>query len=355
MPTISVDTFFACSLMVLLVLSAMTYASKLLYPHINNAVDTNIAERYESVSKYLLLNDGTPSNWGQNYQVVPENFGLAKTGSDNPYELDIDKVSRLNNENLYAVSYPQIFTASEMSDVSFRIEVEPIFEVALNLTATFEGANETSYEFEILTEKQGVPVQVELKFYVVAENYLETSHACISSGRTCVNATISNDVNGPALLVVFARSVSNAKIVSFSAYPFAHNSTEPKPKDTFLKLSPLNYKLNVSLIYPETNLSDAYALSFNYSSILTQTENSSQSATYNIPHFLDQSPTLIVVTGWNSTSFFTEWTAYPQIPLQTGTNFASSATLSNVLAYTHLVTIDSALYKCTIWLGGPRE
>lgn len=355
MPTISVDTFFACSLMVLLVLSAMACASKLLYPHINNAVDTNIAERYESVSKYLLLNDGTPSNWGQNYQVIPENFGLAKTGSDNPYELDIDKVSRLNNENLYAVTYPKIFTTLGMSDVSFRIEVEPIFEVALNLTATSEGTNETSYEFEILTEKQGVPVQAELKFYVVAENYLETSHACVSDGRTCVNATISNGVNGPALLIVFARSVSNAKIASFSAYPFAHNSTEPKPKGTSLTPSPLNYTLNVSLIYPETNLSDAYALSFNYSSILTQTANSSQSATYNIPHFLDPSPTLVVVTGWNSTSFFTEWTAYPQIPLQTGTNFASSATLSNVLAYMYLVTIDSALYKCTIWLGGPRE
>ena len=354
MPTISVDTFFACSLMVLLVLSAMACASRLLYPHINNAVDTNIAERYESVSKYLLLNDGTPSNWGQNYQVVPENFGLAKADSDDPYELDIDKVSRLNNENLYAVSYPQIFTAFGMSDVSFRIEVEPIFEVALNLTAASEGTNETSYKFEILTEKQGVPVQAELKFYVVAENYLETSPACISSGRTYVNATISSDVNGPALLVVFARSISNAKIVSYSAYPFAHNSTEPKPKGTFSKLSPLNYKLNASLIYPETNLSDAYALSFNYSSILTQTENNSQSATYNIPHFLDPSPTLIVVTGWNSTSFFTEWTAYPQTPLQTGTNFASSATLSNVLTYTYLVEIDSALYKCTIWLGGPR-
>jgi hypothetical protein len=354
MPAISIDTFFACSLMVLLVLSAMASASKLLYPHIN-AIDTNTAERYETVSKYLLLNEGTPSNWGQNCQAFPENFGLAKTDSDNPYELDIDKVSRLKTENLYAVSYPQISTALGMSDVSFRIEVEPIFEVALNLTATYEGTNETSYEFEILTEKQGVPVQAELKFYVVAENYLKTSHACVSSGRTCVNTTISNDVDGPALLVVFARSVSNAKIVSFIAYPFAHNSTEPKRKGTFLKLSPLNYKLNASLIYPETNLSDAYALSFDYSSTLTQTENSSQSATYNIPHFLDPSPTLIVVTGWNSTSFFTEWTAYPQIPLQTGMDFASSATLSNVFAYRYLVTIDSALYKCTIWLGGPRE
>jgi len=354
MPAISIDTFFACSLMVLLVLSAMAGASKLLYPHIN-AVDTNIAQRYESVSKYLLLNDGTPSNWGQNYQVIPENFGLAKTGSDNQYELDIDKVSRLSNENLYAVSYAQLFTTLGMSDVSFRIEVEPIFEVALNLTATFEGANETSYEFEILTEKQGVPVQAELKLYVLAENYLETSLACVSSGRTYVNKTISNDVNGPALLVVLARSVSNAKIVSFSDYPFAHNSTEPKPKGTFLRLSPLNHKLNASLIYPETDLSDAYALSFNYSSTLSQTANNSQSATYDIPRFLDPSPTLIVVTGWNSTSFFTEWTAYPQIPLQTGMDFASSATLSNVFAYTYLVTIDSALYKCTIWLGGPRE
>lgn len=355
MPTISVDTFFACSLMVLLVLSAMAAASKLLYPHISNAVDATVAGRYESVSKYLLLNDGTPSNWGQNYQVAPESFGLAKAGSDNPYGLDIDKVSRLNEENLYALSYAQIFTAFEMSDVSFRIEIEPIFEVALNLTAVFEGSNETSYEFEILTEKQGVPVQAELRFYVVAEDYLETSHAGVSDGRTYVNTSISNDVNGPALLVVFARSISNAKIVSFSAYPFAHNSTEPKSKGTFSRLSPLNYKLNVSLIYTEINLSDAYALSFNYSVTLAQTANSSQSATYNIPHFLDPSPTIVVITGWNSTSFFTEWTAYPQIPLQTGTNFASSATLSNVFAYTYLVTIDSTLYKCTVWLGGPRE
>ena len=55
MPAISVDTFFACSLMVLLVLSAMAGASKLLYPQINSAVDENIAERYREISKYLLL------------------------------------------------------------------------------------------------------------------------------------------------------------------------------------------------------------------------------------------------------------------------------------------------------------
>jgi len=53
--------------------------------------------------------------------------------------------------------------------------------------------------------------------------------------------------------------------------------------------------------------------------------------------------------------FFEEWSAYPQVPLQTGADFAGSPTLSNVFSFTYLVTINSALYECTVWLGGPRE
>lgn len=355
MPAISVDTFFACSLMVLLVLSAMAGFSKLLYPHINNTADENVADRYKEISKYLLLNDGTPSNWGQNRQVIPETFGLASVGSDNPYELDIDKVSRLSDESLYAVSYAQLFTALGMPDVSFRIEIKPVFEITINLTATSKEINKTVYQFEILTEKHGIPVQAQLKCYVVAENHLEVTHAYASNGKTSLNVTLSNDVNGPALLVVFARSVYNARIMSFDAYTFAHGSDEPEPKGTFLRLSPLTYTLDASFIYPEINLSDAYVLTFNYSSTLTKTSSDNQSTTYRIRHFLDSSPLLIVVTGWNSSSFFTEWTAYPQIPLQTGTNFVDSTTLSNVFVYTYLVTINSATYKCTVWLGGSRE
>jgi len=355
MPAISVDTFFACSLMVMLVLSAMAGASKLLYPHINGATEENIEERYREISKYLLLNDGTPSNWGQSGQTIPETFGLAKAGLDNPYELDIDKVSRLNSENIYTLSYAQIFTALKMSDVSLGMEIKPIFDVAINLTATFEGENETVYQFEISTENHGVAVQAELKCYVIAENHFEANSAYVSEGKACLNVTIPKDIVGPALLAVFARSNCNTKITSFNACTFAHNSAEPKPKGTFLRLSPVNYTLTTSLIYPEMFLSDAYALAFNYNSTLTQTSNSSESATYSIPHFLDPSPMLIVVTGWNSTDFFAEWTAYPQIPLQMGADFASSATLSKVFAYTYLITIDSAIYECTIWLGGPRE
>jgi len=102
-------------------------------------------------------------------------------------------------------------------------------------------------------------------------------------------------------------------------------------------------------------LSKTYALTVNYYSNLTQTASDNHSVTYSLPHFLDPSPTLIVVTGWNSTIFFTEWTTYPQIPLQTGANFADSITLSNVFTNTYTVTINSALYECTVWLGGPKE
>jgi len=354
MPAISVDTFFACSLMVLLVLSAMAATSKLLYPYINNVIDSSLAERYREVSKYLLLNGGTPSNWGQNCRANPATFGLADADSDNPYALDIDKVSRLNSENLYAMSYAQIFTALKMSDVSFRIEIKPIFDVTINLTATFQLANETSYQFEILTQKNGIPIQVELKCYAIAEDFLETSYAYASNGESNFNITIPNDVGGPVLLVAFAKATYDPRIVSFGVYAFGHDSTSPKPKNTFLRLSPLNHSLTTSFVYSGINLSKVYALTVDYYSILEQTASSNQSATYNIPHFLDSSPTLLVATGWNSTVFFTEWTTYPQIPLQIGANFGTS-TLSNVFAYTYVSSINSALYECTVWLGGPKE
>jgi hypothetical protein len=341
--------------MVILVLSAMAGTSKLLYPHINNEANDDIAERYGEISEYLLLNDGMPSNWGQSCQTVPELFGLAKAASMDSYDLDIDKVSRLNSENLYAISYAQISTALSMPDVSFRMEIKPIFEVAISLAATLKAANQTTYQFEILTEKRGVPIQAELKCYVIAENYLEADYSYVSNGRAYVNTTLSDEVKGPGLFVAFAKAVCNAKIASFGTYIFAHNSEQPKPNRTFLMLSPVNYSLTTSLIYPGTNLSKTYALTVNYYSDLKQTSSDNQSVIYSLPHFLDASPTLIVVTGWNSTAFFTEWTAYPQIPVQTGANFADSISLSNVFADTYTVTINSALYECTVWLGGPRE
>jgi hypothetical protein len=354
MPTISVDTFFACALMVLLVLSAMATTSKILYPTINNDIDVAAAERYQEISKYLLLFTGSPSNWGQNGATFPETFGLAEANSQNSYKLDMDKVSRLNSESTYALSYANIFTALKMLDVSFRIEIKPLFDVAINLTATFAGANETIYQFEILTRKHGIPIEANLKHYVIAENYLEANPAYAINGETNVNVTISNSVRGPALFAVFAEAAFNEKIVSYGTCAFAHGLDEAKPRNTFLRLSPLNHTLNASFAYSGMNMSNVYAMTYNYNATLEQISGNNQSVTYNIPHFLESSPIILVATGWNSTTFFEEWTAYPQIPAQTGANFEDPTTLSNVFANTYLIEINSAFYECTIWLGGPR-
>jgi len=355
MPAISIDTFFACSLMVILALSAMAGTSKMLYPYINNASNQNIPERFREISRYILLTTGTPSSWGQNPEAMLETFGLAKAEAESPYELDIDKVSRLNSENLYALSYAQIFTALKMSDVSFQIEIKPIFEVSINLTAAFNETSETIYQFEILTEDQGVAVETNLKGYVIAENYVESTSVYASNGRTILNVTLPNAVEGPALLVVFAKATCNSRMASFDVYTFAHNSAQPNSKGTFLRLSPLNYVLNASFVYPETVLSNAYALTFDYNSTLTQITSSNQSAAFQIPQFRESNPTVLIVTGQNVTTFFTEWVAYPQIPLQAGANFSNSLVISNVFVYTYTVTIDSGLYKCTFWLGSPKE
>jgi hypothetical protein len=355
MPAISVDTFFACFLMVLLVLSAMAATSKILQPFVFNGRSENTSERWNALSKYILQNIGTPEDWGESRTAPPSTFGLARADGGMPYEVDIDKVCRLNSENVYAVTYAQAFTALGVPDASFRIEVKPVFEVNVSLAATFPSYNDTVYQFEVLTTRHGVTVETELACYTVAQSYLELHYVDASDGRVYVNITLPNTVTGPALLAVIAKSLPDPGIASFNVCPFAHNSSAPNPKGTFLRLSPLNYSLDASFIQRDVNLSDAYALTFNYHSTLVEATSNNESATFDIPHFLDSCPTVIVVTGHNSTALFAEWTTYPQIPLQAGADFSTATSLSNVFSYTYIVSINSAAYECTVWLGGPRE
>jgi hypothetical protein len=111
----------------------------------------------------------------------------------------------------------------------------------------------------------------------------------------------------------------------------------------------------VAFRYPELNLSSAYAVAFNYNSTLTQIAINNESATYSITRFQEASPTIIVVTGRNATTFFTEWVAYPQLPVQMGADLVGSTTLSSTFAYTYIVSVNSLIYQCTIWVGGPRQ
>jgi hypothetical protein len=354
MPAASIDTFFACALMVLLTLSAMTSTTNLLSPSLNSTIDLNAAERYREISKHILLSMGKPSDWGQDGQTIPTALGLAKTDSTDPYDLDIDKVSRLNSRNMFSISYAQLFSALGMPDVSFRIEIKPVFEVAVNLTATYVELNQTVYQFEITTKNHGKPIAAYLRCYTIANDYDGTPISYSTVGKENLNITLSNTVVGSAMLVVLAKSTYCDKFASFNTCVFAHNSVEPSPDGTYLTLSPLNRTLTASFAHPGIKLEKVYAFTLYRSSVLDQVTSNNQSAVYSIPRFLDASPLLIVATGNDSAGFFAEKATYPQIPALAGADLANS-TLSNVFAYTYLITIDTVLYECTIWLGGPRN
>ena len=161
-------------------------------------------------------------------------------------------------------------------------------------------------------------------------------------------------MSGTAILVTFAKAQSNNQIVAFNAHTFAHNAQTPLPNRTFAQLSPLNHILNLTFTYPHEEAHKALVLTFNYNFSLTEKDTSEQTVEYEIPRLLDTSPMMLIVTGFNGSSSFAEWTSYPQLPLTFGTSFEDDARTSTV-SFSHIVTINSALYEVvTRWRLAPH-
>jgi hypothetical protein len=87
----------------------------------------------------------------------------------------------------------------------------------------------------------------------------------------------------------------------------------------------------------------AYVLSYAYTQPLSIVGNQQCS----IPRLVDTSPLILVASGHEGSVYFAEWTAYPQVPLQSGSNFGGSE--KNVFSY--LVTVGGVLYRLDLTLG----
>jgi len=353
MPASSIDTILASSIMIILASSAMAITAMTLSPRFNELSHKNDVERYQQLTKYILLNTGTPTDWGSMQELVPSSFGLASVNSSHSYQLDVDKVSRLNEDNAYSITYLQLLESFGVRDVALRIEVDTLFDLSTSLISSSSGGNETTYNFEVLTEKSGLPVSAKLSCYVVSKNYVnQVLSSTSSSGNGSVSVTIPNSENGTALLVSFAKA--EPRMVAFDVYPFSHNSSTPEPNGTFMRLSPLNYILNVSFLYSTEEVLMAQAFTYGYNSELTQISGNNQTAEYSFPHLLDSSPMMLVLTGSNGSSSFAEWVAYPQLPVAMGSDLSDLGTASKIVSLTYIVTVNSALYKCTIKFVGPE-
>jgi len=348
-PATSIDTFFACSLLVVLVVSVMATMPEAMNPFLDGLADKNDTERLQQLAQYIVLSTGAPADWGNNRDVSPTDFGLALNNASTPYTLDADKVTRLNSRNAYSINYAQLLDALKVSNIALEIHIQPLFNTSINLMSSTNNGSETNYNFEITTQNSGLPVVSNMSCYLIVRNFVDNMTSFTnSSGKGAAAFKVPNSINGSALLIVFARAQANPSVVSFGISSFEHDAQVPEVNDTFAGLNPLDYRLNVSFDYLNEQVLGAYAFSYSYWANLTMLANTTQTAEYSFPHFLDKSTTVLVLTGLNGTESFAEWVSYPQIPLDIGVNFDSSNSTENVASFTYIVTIDSASYKLQI-------
>jgi hypothetical protein len=343
MPAISIDTFFACSLIVSVALLATASLAGTMQARIDSLQDLNKQDYLRNIAEHLVTSDGTPADWGAS-GAVPNSFGLSNGDSSHLYTLDIDKIGRLNAQSAYALSYAQVSTAARLNNIALGISISQMLSVTATLSANSTVGDETAYTFKISVSQASGPTGADLQGYVVAQNFASTvSNITSSAGVGYITVQIPNSSDGPALLIVFARAWFDDRLTSYGTYSFAHLSQEPSPNHTFLGLSPLNYTLSFEKNFPDTTIEHGYAFSYAYQSNLTSTSNT----TYAIPEFVDKSPTVLAISGLNDTTSFVEWTAYPDIPLDFGADFENSE--KNVFVYT--VLIKETLYKLTLSFG----
>ena len=347
MTSASVDMFTASTIMVLLLLASLYGVTEVAEIYWGRNPE-GLLERGREVARYILLSPGEPGDWGVE-TGAPTRFGLAEEGSERPYRLDLDKVSRLHSQGLYALSYGQLWEALGVDDLSFRIELETLFEVSLALASAEDLGEETLYTFHIYTSMDGLPLPAELRCYVVVRDYLDSEASSTDrSGEGVVSFTLPNDLGGSALLVVLAKTW--APLLSFGVLQFGHRSQTPSPNGSFITLSPLNYTLHVDPKYPGEVFLGVHVLTYHYHFNLTEAEE----GVYRIPRLLDPSPMVLVVTGLNETEHFAEWVSYPPVPLEIGVDTALDYTVSGVSSLDYIVEIAGVLYRLRISLRRPE-
>ncbi|MCW4035371.1 MAG: hypothetical protein NWF03_08420 [Candidatus Bathyarchaeota archaeon] len=345
MPATSIDSFFACTLIVIVVMVSMVATTRIVTPYIDSMQDLNEEEYLRKIVENILVSPGTPANWGENQTLTPTAFGLAKESSFT-YELDRDKICRLNTNNTYALNYLEMFEAIRLEKVALRFTFTQIMDVSVTLDSNVTGAESSTYTFNISVDRNQAPVATSLHCYVVANNFLNDTYSSTSNtGQGVIEVEIPNTSNGTALLVVFAQSPYDNRVTAQGVCMFRHLSPEPLPNNTFLSLSPLNNTLLTDPNVSGVTLQTVYQFSYGYESSLSSTSNE----TFTVPDVLDSSPKLLVATGWNGSSFFVEYTTYPQVPTEMGANFEDAESYS----FNYIVLVDQVLYRLNVQCGGP--
>ena len=297
----------------------------------------------KAVADHIITNPGAPADWGTS-SALPADFGLAASLSTSPYELDMDKISRLNNLNNNSLTNVDMAIAAKLNNIALGITVSQLMTVNVVQSSNLTFGGNTSFTFTVSTNIDSKPTGASLHCYVAADNYLTEVNSTIpATGIGQVAVQIPSAATDNALLIVFARAPIDDRITSYAVYNFAASTQESTPSSTDLGLSPLDYTLSFDDSSPGLTVQNSYVFSYSYQQTLSSIESSQTP----IPKLIDKSPFILVVCGLNGAEFFQEWTAYPQVPLKSGANFAGSE--QNVFSY--IVNIGGVLYRLDLSLG----
>jgi hypothetical protein len=348
MPANSIDTFFACTTIVSVALIVTAFFAGNMNTRIDSFQHLNEDDYLQKIADQIVLSCGKPVDWGTNLSTGPQSLGLSMFESYNSYELDIDKICRLNSQNAFALRYLELSRAARLSNLALGVTISQFLDVQIAPYTNFTSGDITTLVFKISVLQSTRPVTASLRGYVISVDHVDNvSSETTDSGIGYLNVQMPSSTNGSALLVVFARALFDERITAYSVYSFVSSNQQQMSNGTFLELSPLNHTLYNNPIFSKTTVEHGFALTYDYKSSL----NTTLANNFEIPDFADRSPIVLTVFGQNDSDPFAEWTAYPQIPLQAGANFENSE--QNV--FTYVVTIGGTLYRLDLSFGGVTQ
>jgi hypothetical protein len=343
LPTSSFDTFFACTILVAVMLIATTFTAGVLQTQINGTQNINKDYYIKGIADNLVSSPGYPDNWGMQ-TGLPQQFGLAKTDAADAYELDIDKVNRLNSQNIYTLSYFDVVTRSKINNVALGIKLNQVMDITLHKINTVTIGGNISFSLSANTAINSKPTLSNLHLYAIGNGYLtEVNTNTNDEGFAEVTIQVPITQLASSLLVAFAQAPFDHRVTSYAIYNFSSETQEPTPTEDSLRLSPLNNILHLNAtVAADYQTLNCYVFTYSQQRSLNIVDY--QCA---LPRFLDNSPSVIVSCGIKASVQSVEWTAYPQVPLSCGSNF--SGTDRNISSY--LVTVEGVIYRLEISLG----
>ena len=345
----SLDTLLACSIMVIVTLGSMSGVITTVQPYLQNQSSHGWEMNYR-LAEILLLDEGEPNNWGSKRDTQPIRPGLG-SGSKIQFELDIDKVTRLDPENAYSLDFVEFQKSLGLQDKAIKIRFRSILKMTLELVSRIAQEDHVTYYFEVNTKKSGLPVSAGVHAYtILGDHVLNLTTSTSDSGSGLLEVELSNSLSGVVLLVGFAKM--EPRMVTSCVVQFTHNSEEKAfLAGTHLALSPLNYTLEVELRNQSELVSGAMVLTYGYCFNLTKIETHQTTESYIIPRLLDNCPMVLAVIGRNDSSFFNEWTEYPPFQFEFGSGLIGKNDPMNLYSFCFLVDICSILCECEIIIG----